>query len=283
MKIQEQDLLTEKLAFYLQNNYPIENITHVIEAGADVNGKIYDLPFISKAIISNFEESIVKLLLQAGANVDESDEEFMTPLMHALLRGPSYQNITNLLLPKTKNYTATDDLNRSYIWYAASWANSELLTFFYNQGIPIVAHDDDLKTPLIHAAENANFEAVEWLIEHGASSIAIDKGGMSALMHAAFYDADSNRRKQIWDNPSAQLFTIQRLLDAGAEIDKTDFTGTTALMYATYVNAIDVVKILIKSGASLTIKNANGEMALDIAPNFQHKELIAIFSDHKNN
>lgn len=58
------------------------------------------------------------------------------------------------------------------------------------------------------------------------------------------------------------LASIERLLDAGAEVRSVDETGTTALMYAALYAGPEVIQALIKRGADVNATNLAGSTAL---------------------
>ena len=48
---------------------------------------------------------------------------------------------------------------------------------------------------------------------------------------------------------------VQRLLEAGADIDARDAQGRTAVMAATHGNRVDAVRALIEAGADIDIRD----------------------------
>ena len=55
------------------------------------------------------------------------------------------------------------------------------------------------------------------------------------------------------------------LLDAGAEVDKTDKLGETALHHAAHFGQMDVLQLLVMSGADRRKTNQKGESPIAIA------------------
>jgi hypothetical protein len=63
----------------------------------------------------------------------------------------------------------------------------------------------------------------------------------------------------------------EALLDGKASLDKTDrYSGWTALMHAASDGRLGPLELLVKRGASLTIKNKHGKTAIDVARNAGH-------------
>jgi ankyrin repeat protein len=65
-----------------------------------------------------------------------------------------------------------------------------------------------------------------------------------------------------------------KLLDWGADINTQDDFGATPLAHAVMLGHLEVVKWLVQHGASLELKNVNGETALALATS---NEKAAIF------
>jgi hypothetical protein len=67
---------------------------------------------------------------------------------------------------------------------------------------------------------------------------------------------------------------VQALLKVGADPNKVDNRGFTALMGAAYHGHLNVVQALLKAGADPCLKNKNGIMALDFGINQEITALL---------
>ena len=71
------------------------------------------------------------------------------------------------------------------------------------------------------------------------------------------------------DDLSQQLKCLRELLDAGADVNRRDFSGTTALHYACKepIGQVEIVKLLIQRGASasLDVKDLDGHTPLGLS------------------
>ncbi|XP_052655912.1 ankyrin repeat domain-containing protein 22 isoform X1 [Harpia harpyja] len=62
---------------------------------------------------------------------------------------------------------------------------------------------------------------------------------------------------------------IKMLLRAGADVNATDFSGSTALHYACKMKNQAVIPLLLEAHADTSVKNQDGETPLDIARRLQ--------------
>ena len=77
---------------------------------------------------------------------------------------------------------------------------------------------------------------------------------------------------------------IRRLMSENTEIDAREPTGgSSALMLACIYGQTEAAKVLIKNGASLTLKNNDGATALHIAAFFCHKETVILLLEQGAN
>jgi len=83
----------------------------------------------------------------------------------------------------------------------------------------------------------------------------------------AAYDLKGDLNEQCRDAIKAGDFAgVQYLLTAGAKADFIDRTGNTLVHLAAMFNQLNVVELLVKSGANIWAKNPTGETAVDLAP-----------------
>ncbi len=79
--------------------------------------------------------------------------------------------------------------------------------------------------------------------------------------------------KAVKDNDAS---TIQKLIDAGIDVEVKDKTGNTALMHAAYAGHAEIVKALIAAGASINAKNHSDRTALMYATSKGHIEIMVV-------
>jgi ankyrin repeat protein len=119
-------------------------------------------------------EAIIRLLLQAGAEVNQSDAAGTTPLMFALaLRSPA--GVAQLLQQPGLRLDQASQRGTTALMCAVAGAGDINFLFDSNRGCDVVR----LGTP------NGTAEEVECLLQHGAAVNAVNREGWSPLVFAA--------------------------------------------------------------------------------------------------
>ncbi|MBS0627103.1 MAG: ankyrin repeat domain-containing protein, partial [Verrucomicrobia bacterium] len=75
---------------------------------------------------------------------------------------------------------------------------------------------------------------------------------------------------------SGDIESVERLIKAGANINKAKLNGLTALMAASFFGHIEVVKKLLEAGADVNLVNSNHETALRLAIEKNHTEIFPL-------
>lgn len=183
--------------------------------------------------------------------------------------------------------------------------NHEILSFLLNDGdvSPDSIYDvDGEKCPaIVMAAEKNNIYAVKLLLEKGADINAKNSYGQAALIfsirheESAMFDllvekgADVN---VVSDDGTplmvAVLFgynqRIEKLFQAGADLEKEDKWGFTALTYAFYHPDCEAqIEFLLELGANMHHRGENASHMLEVARQEQNFETIDWFQSYLEN
>lgn len=137
-----------------------------------------------------------------------------------------------------------------------------------------VAGADEGSTPALTAAELDFLHGIIDLARNGETSAlaaAIDSGvpvnltngaGDSLLILAAYH---------------CHVGTVEMLLGRGADTERVNDRGQTALGAATFRQQREIVQLLLDAGAD---PNAGGRSALQVAAFFELVEMTAMLTDH---
>lgn len=115
-------------------------------------------------------------------------------------------------------------------------------------GIDLI-HPDDMYTPLNIAVERNDVKAVELLLRHGASA---QRGIVHNLRHAI---------------EQGYVAVARRLLTAGADPNDVDADagGETSLMLSASIGNTRMIRLLLEQGADVERRDAEGKTALEYA------------------
>ena len=133
------------------------------------------------------------------------------------------------------------------------------------KGVNVNALDQEKRSALMLAAFNGHTEVVRTLLQKGANVHFKDSMGRTALMYAS-------------SGPSPD--TVRLLLENKSDPDIQDTgEGWTALMFAAGEGQGEVVQVLLEHGADRSLKDVDGETALDFAQKNGHTFVVRILSD----
>jgi ankyrin repeat protein len=116
-------------------------------------------------------------------------------------------------------------------------------------------------TALHLAAAGYRVEIVGYLLAAGADPNAATNHRRSGPLH---YAADGYVNGPAW-NPTRQVKTLRRLLDAGADVNAQDKNGASALHRAVRTRCASAVRCLLQAGGLPTLKNKSGSSPFHLA------------------
>jgi ankyrin repeat protein len=233
-------------------------------------------PLHHAALYSDSE--VVKLLLERGADVNQSNREGGTPLMFAA----SDADKVRLLLDKGAKIDARSKMGRTAFLVACAHANNiEAVRLLLKQGANV--NDQDLfgETPLISASKRGDRALVQELISAGADVgtgrrpalyWAADQGDVETL--ALLLKQSTNLKQEALDATLVSaairgpVEAVRLLLERGANPNvPASFGGYTALMGAAYSEnvPVEIVRLLLDKGADPKLQTKSGTTAIELA------------------
>ena len=226
----------------------IEIAKMLIDAGADVNVTVTenlgkdpwgDAPIIwlrtPLICAAQYDkEDLVKMLIDAGANVNFADMEGNTALHQAL-----YMDATK----------------------------GDSIKALIEGGININAQNKQGETALVSFTRRKRLGTARILIDSGADVNIADINGKTALHWVVSSSLCAEELKRC-------IEFINVLINAGVNLDAQDIYGNTALFNAAETGNTEVIKALIRVGASVNTVNKEGKTALDISQDPAVQELL---------
>ncbi|KAH7970063.1 hypothetical protein HPB52_023952 [Rhipicephalus sanguineus] len=202
------------------------------------------------------DEQAVKLFHHAGANPNLIDSEDRTPLHIATQLG--HVGVVELLIDKYKasvHHRTKDGSTLMHI--AAEAGRPETAMVFMKKGVPLHMSNKAGAKCIHTAAQKGYVDIVRTLLQKGEHVDVKTNDGHTAL-HVAV--------------SAGQALVVETLLGHGAQVQfKAGPNNETPLHIAARVkNADDCAELLIKSGADVNEKDANGEIPLHFAAREGH-------------
>ena len=223
-----------------------------------------------------------RLLLDAGADINQTTEYGWTPLLTAV-NNRNYQ-LAKLLLDRGANpslankggwtplYLAVDNRNIEGGDYPVPKPDLDHLELI--EALLVKGADPNLRvkdntltrtiftmqwffedgaTPFIRAAQSSDTDLMALLLKHGADPKAVTANGDSALTVSGgigWVDGVTYER-----SPAHNLAAVKMLLDLGLDPNHANHEGRTALMGAALKGRSDVIQVLVERGAKLEMRD----------------------------
>ena len=245
-------------------------------------------PLLHATMAGNLEG--VRVLLAAGANVDDAAPDGTTPLILAINK--HQEDVALFLLEKGANpnaadagYTAlhtaaaTGQMTVAKALVARGADPNGRLTMPLRLSAAFIPYNPELvsgrlsqvgATPFMLAAKSVDTRMMRLLVENGANPRLKANDGTTAIALAAGLGKRSATdmyafiRYYTWDEPRA-IAAIKLCLELGLNINDANDLGETALHGATYHAALQVIEFLVANGANVNATNWSDQTPLRLA------------------
>jgi ankyrin len=234
---------------------------------------------------------IARMLLAAGANLNQPEANGESPLLVAINNGQI--ETAQMLLEKGADPNATDGFGRAPLWSAVDLRNLDAAEGSGTNGVnrePVLQLIRTLldrganpnvqtkveppsrrwmmpfgarqwvnpagQTPFVRAALAGDVAVMRLLLEHRADPNIPTLAGATALMSAAGIGWVP---RQTYTEPKESILEAVRLcIEKGSDVNAANAKGFTALHGAAYRGLDDVVQLLVQKGAKLDAKDSEG-------------------------
>jgi len=247
----------------------LECAKHLVEAGANPN--LADPRGVTPMIMAatNFNFDVAAYLLGQGAKPNTWDWWGRTPLYAAV----DLNTLPHGGWPDRPSTDETTPLKLAELLLAAGAnPNLQLKLMPPYRSVKDDRGADGLltigTTPLVRAAKAMDVPMIRLLLAHGAHPNLPTSRGVTPLMAAAGVGSISIDTRGYYDTADVQqrsIDSLQLLLEAGADVNRKDLQGQTALHGVARWGWKEVVPFLVANGANLYAKDVQGMMPLDMA------------------
>ena len=202
---------------------------------------------------------VVRVLLEAGADLHATDNGGRTPLHRACDNG--HLDVVRVLFEAGADLHATDDGGRTPLHLACDNGHFDVVRVLFEAGADLHATDNCGRTPLHHACDDGQFDVVRFLLDAGAL-------------------ADLNAARQFWwtlhfiwlvggfagEGVGQRNFdVVKMLLDEGAHLEARNSNGFTPLLEASNNGQVEIMQELIDRDADMFATAADSQTAFDLA------------------
>ena len=222
---------------------------------------------------------VIGTLLAAGADPAIAARNRTTPLGAAVLGG--HLEAAKILCDQGVSADQRQQYGITPLMLAAARWHPRMTAALLGFDADPNARDDTDATPLMAAVQNAlqsgaidaGLATIKLLLKAGADPNAANDEGQTPLMLLFGVRARAEQSAS-----EANLVRIGRMLiESGAEIDRQDLTGWSAL-HATAAHGFrDAAELLMDRGASRRLRDINGLSPVDLAMDNAHDGLVDLF------
>uniref|UniRef100_A0A182M6Z2 Orc1-like AAA ATPase domain-containing protein n=1 Tax=Anopheles culicifacies TaxID=139723 RepID=A0A182M6Z2_9DIPT len=199
---------------------------------------------------------VVRQLVAAGSFLGQTDTSQRCALVHAAIAG-RLQVVKYLVacdwIPRTgSNDVTLEQAAQQALTAAAGQGNTDIVEDLLDMGEVQVNRLDVItgETALTTACTNGHTETIATLLNRGASPEVRNRKEMAPLLIAV--------KEGHWA-------IVERLLQHPADCEQTEANNKTALMIAAEEGHVGVIELLLSRGASLTAQDKDGLTALSWA------------------
>ncbi|OGF65068.1 MAG: hypothetical protein A2Y62_04615 [Candidatus Fischerbacteria bacterium RBG_13_37_8] len=248
----------------------------LLNVGADINvkGDYGESTALMWAVKGGFSD-IVELLLKNGASAHEKDVDGTSMIIASTMELPCKTRIVRMLIEAGANLNETGMSGETALMNAAGYGCTEIVMMLLKAGMDPNVTDNIQQTALMKAVVHERTEAVKILLEADAESNVQDNEGVTALMLAAkrgdidiamellLHEADPDLKDTLTGRTALMVAALhghdeftELLLQRKAYVNEMDNEGWTALHWAVYKGSRYLFHLLEQHiGEALTYKS----------------------------
>ena len=261
--IKERDSLGKDALLYSMKNIDLSIIKRLIDLGADIHTKNNDGEnILMVALRSGADIEKIKYIISLGIDVNERDNKGIPTTFYAAGYNP-YLEVLQFLIDKGVDINFETEKKENLLFFAAKNINPQIIAFLLSKGFDLRIANSDGVTPILEAARNSNIAVIDYLLFYNINGNGwgfTDKEGKNLMHYSCKYLSTI-----FWDWHGC--YYTHLLLD-NFDVNSRDSLGNTPILYASQNHSkvnIEIIKYLFRYGADIKAVNNNGDNILMMA------------------
>ena len=194
------------------------------------------------------DESIVKVLIADGCNVNRVGAGGCTPLMAAARYGHEKVALMFLRVGANLDVHVKDNVGKTALHWACDKGLAELVRALIDRGSRANEQDRYTCTPVMLAVQSGSMAIVMHLLRAGARCHMFTKDQMNDLLHMACTEG--------------HVLVVEYLITDGCNVNRVGASGYPPLIVAARNGHEGAALVLLGAGANVHVKDNDGQTAL---------------------
>lgn len=216
------------LHYAVQNQPDTGFVDQIIQYGAQINTTNKANETALDLVQSQINVELLSLLVKNGATAP-----YINDLLSGALTGD--EDVVQTAIDNGEWPGAVGPNGLTGLHYATALGYPEIAQAFIDAGVFVNRTTYEGEQPLHLAAQHQQLELIDLLLDNGAAILAVDYQGNTPLHYAVESDAS--------------LDVVQRLIDAGGDVNAVNNADESVLDWATAAGNSGVISLLIDNGA----------------------------------
>ena len=234
---EKDDICNRTALHYASERGQIKVVELLLRKGAEFDAEDKDRRTPLTLAAGRGHNDVSLYLIDKGADVNKKDRVKKTVLHHYVSESGDLK-VVKLLLSKGAKIDAKDEGRRTPLMLAAGRGQNVISLYLINQGADVSKKDVRKRTALHYASESGHLKLAKLLCSKGAETDVEDEDRRTPLMLAA-----------VGGHKDTLLYLIDHV--QGADVNKKDSIGRTALHHASEKGHLKVVEQLISKGSRI--------------------------------
>ncbi|XP_059167490.1 ankyrin repeat domain-containing protein 50-like [Physella acuta] len=257
-------------------NNDVTAVQRLLDRGDDVNAEDNGWTPLLVAV-KNANVAVVRLLLQAGADVNWTNRKGQSALLFAV-HNVDLEVVELLLQCQADVDQAHVGDGTTALYFAARSGSASLVRMLIRAGANVNLANSEGVTALMKASDRGYYDTVRLLLNEKADVKLVSRQGWDALMYASceghgkilellLKNCDSINKEALFiASQNGRTECVKLLLKYGYGVNVANDEGNTALMYAAYAGHEAIAETLLKQrDINVNQQDGNGWTALHYA------------------